>query len=66
MVYATDGGHKDLVEFFVEKGADDWDWAMEHAIRKGHEDLQKFFIKKGANGRPVENEDEYDDEDEWM
>ena len=46
---AAKGGHKDLVDFFIEKGANDWNSGMRGAANGGHKDLVDFFIKKGAN-----------------
>ena len=43
------GGHKDLVEFFITKGANNWDRGMTQAALGGHKDLVEFFICKGAN-----------------
>ena len=46
---AARGGHKDLVDFFISKGASWWDWGMYGAARGGHDDLVDFFISKGAS-----------------
>jgi len=45
------GGMKniDLIQFFIQKGADNWDLGMEAAAEGGHKDLVQFFIEKGAN-----------------
>ena len=48
MAMGAKGGHKELVEFFIEKGADEWNEGMEYAARGGHKDLVDFFISKGA------------------
>ncbi len=37
-----------VVEFFIEKRANDWDLGMGGAAERGHRDLVDFFIKKGA------------------
>ena len=42
-------GYRDLVDFFIEKGAHQWNWAMCSAAEGGHRDLVDFFIEKGAN-----------------
>lgn len=42
-------GHKNLVEFFIGKGADDYNGAIGYAAKGGHKDLIEFFIEKGAN-----------------
>ena len=39
-------GRTDLVEFFIEKGANDWNKGMEVAARGGHKELVDFFKKK--------------------
>ena len=49
MLNAAEAGDKDLVDFFISKGADDWDSGMESAAEGGHKDLVDFFISKGAN-----------------
>ena len=49
MYCAAFEGHKDLVDFFISKGANDWDWGMFSAAEGGHKDLVDFFISKGAN-----------------
>ena len=41
-------GHKDLVQLFINKGANDWNRALSCATRGGHEDLVHLFINKGA------------------
>jgi len=49
MKLAAEGGHRDLVDFFIFKGADNWDFGMKGAARGGHRDLVDFFISKGAD-----------------
>jgi hypothetical protein len=44
-----EGGHKELVDFFIEKGANDWDDGMYGAAEGGHKELVDFFIQKGAD-----------------
>ena len=46
---AAKGGHKNLVDFFISKGANNWNWGMNYAAEGGHKDLVDFFISKGAN-----------------
>ena len=46
---AARGGDKDLVDFFISKGANDWNYGMFYAAQGGHKDLAEFFISKGAN-----------------
>ena len=51
MKSASQGGYTDflaVVDFFIEKGADDWDSGMGGATKGGHKDLIDFFIEKGA------------------
>jgi ankyrin repeat protein len=45
---ASTQGHKDLVHFFINKGANDWNFALHCASQGGHKDLIQFFIDKGA------------------
>ena len=49
MYGAALGGHKELVEFFIEKGANMWNRGMMYAAEGGHKELVDFFIEKGAN-----------------
>ena len=46
---AANGGLKDLVDFFISKGANDWNHGMWYAALGGHKDLVDFFISKGAD-----------------
>jgi len=48
MMGAALGGHLELVEFFIEMGANDWNSGMTGAARGRHKELVKFFISKGA------------------
>jgi len=49
MEKAASGGHRDLVQFFIEKGADNWNDGMMSAAKGGDKDLVNFFIEKGAD-----------------
>jgi len=49
MLRAAKGGHLDVVEFFIAKGANNWDYAIGSAATGGHFDLVEFFIAKGAD-----------------
>jgi hypothetical protein len=49
MKKVAEKGDKDLVEFFIQKGAKNWNWGMGGAALGGHRDLVDFFIQKGAN-----------------
>jgi len=46
---AVKGGHKELVYFFIEKGACDWNRGMRAAATRGDKELVDFFIAKGAD-----------------
>jgi len=48
MIKVAKKGDKDLVNFFIKKGADNWIFGMKGAARGGHRDLVEFFIQKGA------------------
>ena len=48
MYYAAEGGSLDLVKFFIDKGANNWDFGMYGAAQGGSLDLVKFFIDKGT------------------
>ena len=49
MVNAAKAGDKDLLNFFISKGANNWNGGMYWAARGGHKDLVDFFISKGAD-----------------
>ncbi len=52
---AAAGGHADVIEFLIAKGAnvnakDNWDWTPLHgAARKGHRGIVELLIGKGAD-----------------
>jgi len=49
---AARGGHKDLVEFFIEKGTNTWNqWNLGilYAKEGGYKDLVEFFSKNSEN-----------------
>ena len=46
MYFAARGGHRDLIEFFIAKGANNWDTGMQYAKSTGHRDLVEFFRQK--------------------
>ena len=45
---AAETGDRELVDFFISKGANDWDDALVMASEGGHKELVDFFISKGA------------------
>jgi ankyrin repeat protein len=49
MIYAAQNGHKNIVDYLIERGADNWNGGMAGAIKGNHRDLVNFFIKNGAN-----------------
>lgn len=48
MRYASKKGDHWMVEFFISKGADNWDDGMEFAAMGGHRELIDLFIYEGA------------------
>lgn len=48
MTNAARRGHTDLVTFFIEKGANDWNWGLQNAIMGDYEELVDFFRGKGV------------------
>ena len=42
-------GYRDLVDLFIKKGANYWNWALEGACIGGHRNLVDLLIEKGAN-----------------
>jgi hypothetical protein len=49
MSWAAQGGHLNLVEFFISKGASDWRVGRAGAAQGGHLNLVEFFMSKGAS-----------------
>ena len=45
------GGHKELVELMILKGADDWNGGLRVACFGHHEELAELMIVKGADSR---------------
>lgn len=43
------GGHKDLTEFLIIKGANNWDLGLFGACTGGHKDLVELMVLKGAD-----------------
>ena len=43
--------------FFIEKGADDWNWGLSNATEGGHMHLMQFFIEKGCDINILSPED---------
>jgi len=46
---AAKKGNRDLVDYFIFKGAHNWNRALKSAAEGGHRDLVVFFIEKGAD-----------------
>lgn len=44
-----DIARRDMVDYFIEKGAAPWEWGLRVAARYGHRDLIDLFISKGAH-----------------
>lgn len=49
LAYAARAGRRDLLDFFILKGADNWYMGLNNAALGGHRDLVDFFISKGVN-----------------
>lgn len=46
---ASRGGHIDILELFISKGASNWNECMNEACKGGHMNIIEFMIAKGAN-----------------
>jgi hypothetical protein len=46
---ASRANNKDIISFFIDEGANNWNGALSGAAKGGHKDLVLFFIEKGAN-----------------
>jgi ankyrin repeat protein len=49
MTWAAEHNHLHLVQFFIDKGADNWNEALTAAAYSGNLQLAQLFIDKGAN-----------------
>ena len=47
--WAAEGGHRDIVELMIEKGATNFDWPLCYAARGGHRDIVELMIEQGAS-----------------
>ena len=45
---ACEGGHMDIVQLMIQKGADDWNGGLWKACYGGHMDIIQLMIQKGA------------------
>ena len=48
LIFSIEGQNPELIKYFIDKGANDWDGALSEAIRSGDINLINFFITKGA------------------
>ncbi len=46
---ACEGGHLNIVNLMIEKGASDWNWGLNGACIKGSLDIINLMIEMGAN-----------------
>ncbi len=49
LILACEGGHMELVQLMIEKGATNWDSGLKCACKGGHMEIVKLMIEKGAN-----------------
>lgn len=45
---AARGGHIDIINFLISKGADEWNMGLDGAAEGGYKNLMDFFISRGA------------------
>src|SRR3990167_5831835 len=45
---AAEGGHMNIVQFMIEKGANYWNFAIACAAEGGHMNIVQLMIEKGA------------------
>ena len=59
LIEACKGGHLEIAELMIEKGARRFDEGLEEACERGHDELVYLMICEGADGcRNCDNEDE--------
>ena len=49
MSSAAEKGHLDVVQFMIDKGANDWNQAMLSAAENGYTEIVQLMIEKGAD-----------------
>jgi hypothetical protein len=49
LAWAAEHNHLSLVQFFIDKGANNWNRALAEAAKGGHLPVVQFLIDKGAN-----------------
>ena len=49
MYWAAKRGHKDIIEYFIEKGADNWNLGLGGAAEGGYIFLMEYFLDRGAD-----------------
>ena len=45
---ACQGGHRDLIQWMIECGAEFWSWGLEGACQGGHQELAQWMIDLGS------------------
>lgn len=48
LIYACNGGNTNIVQLMIERGANNWDYALSGACEYGHMDIVEHMIEKGA------------------
>ena len=48
--YAAEKNHKDVLNYFIQNGVENWDDGLIGATRGNHKDLMKYFSDRGAEG----------------
>ena len=49
LIDAARAGNVELVNYFISRGANKWEWGLQGAAQGGHRNLVDFFIEKGAH-----------------
>ena len=45
---ACQGGHHEIVQWMIDRGAKDWNWGLRCACRGGHPEVAQMMIDRGA------------------
>jgi ankyrin repeat protein len=53
MYSAGEGGHKEIIELMLLKGANNWNWGLDAACMIGDKDLAESMIKNGADNLDI-------------
>ena len=48
-LFAACQGDKEIVDYMISKGADNWNWGLQAACERNHIEMAEYMISKGAD-----------------